>query len=110
MWSGVYQRSNFSSSLLHKVLKLVPLTKTVPEVYFSTITTFFFNSYDALGKTITHMKSLKLNIYPGDNVTNLCTAILVDADPLESDGDFNPEHLWYITHIFEDAYDSIFRL
>ena len=56
------------------------------------------------------MKSLKLKSYPGENVTDCCASILVDAERLESAGDFNPEHLGYITRIFEDTSDSRFRL
>ena len=36
------------------------------------------------------MKSLKLNSYPGENVTDCCAAILVYAEPLESDGGNHP--------------------
>ena len=61
-------------------------------------------------ENITHTKSLKLKIYPGENVTDCCAAILVDAERLESAGAFKPEHLGYITRIFEDTSDSIFRL
>ena len=56
-WSGVYLRSIFSNTILHKVLKLVPLTSTVPEFFFATMTTFLSGSYDALGETLNHMKS-----------------------------------------------------
>ena len=56
------------------------------------------------------MKSLKLKSLPGENVTYCCAAILVDAERLESAGPFKPEHLGYITRIFEDTSDSIFRL
>ena len=56
------------------------------------------------------MKSLKLKSYPGENVTDCCAEILVDAERLESAGAFTPEHLGYITHIFEDTSDSRFRL
>ena len=35
---------------------------------------------------------------------------MVDAGRLESDRAFNPEHLGYITHIFEDNSESRFRL
>ena len=52
----------------------------------------------------------KLKSYPGDNVTYCCASILVDAERLESAGAFKPEHLGYITHIFEDTSDSRFRL
>ena len=56
------------------------------------------------------MKSLKLKSYPGENVTDCCAAILVDSERLESDGAFKPEHLGYITCIFEDTSDSRFRM
>ena len=46
------------------------------------------------------MKSLKLNIYPGENVTDCCAAILVDAERLDSAGAIKPEHLGYIIRIF----------
>ena len=91
-------------------MTLVPLTATVLEVFDATMTTFLSDSYDALEETLNHMKSLKLKIYPGENVADFCAEILVDAERLESAGDFNPEHLGYITRIFEDTSDSRFRL
>ena len=36
-WSGVYLRSTLANDLLQKVLTLVPLTATGPEVYVATI-------------------------------------------------------------------------
>ena len=56
------------------------------------------------------MKSLKPKIYPGENVTDFCASILVAAERLESAGAFKPEHLGYITHIFEDTSESKFRM
>ena len=56
------------------------------------------------------MKSIKLKRYTEKNVTDFCVEILVDAERLESAGSFNPEHLGYINSIFEDTYDSQFRL
>ena len=56
------------------------------------------------------MKSLKLKSYPGENVTDCCAAILLDDERLESARVFKLEHLGYITCIFEDTSDSIFRL
>ena len=47
-WSGVYLRSTLSNTLLQKVLTLVPLTATGPEVFVATMTTFLSDSYDAL--------------------------------------------------------------
>ena len=56
------------------------------------------------------MKSLKLKSYPGYNVTDFCAEILLDAERLESAEAFKPEHLEYITRIFEDTSDSRFLL
>ena len=69
-WSGVYPRSNFSNTLLQKVLTLIPLTSTIPEVFITIMTTFLYYSYDALEEPLTHMKSLKIKSYPGKNVTD----------------------------------------
>ena len=89
---------------------MVLLTATVPEVFVDTMTTFLSDSYGALEETRTQTKSLKLKSYPGENVTDCCAAILVDAEHFESSGAFNPEQLGYITHIFEDTSDSRFCL
>ena len=43
------------------------ITKTGPEVFVATMTKFLSNSYDALEKTLNHIKSLKLKSYPGEN-------------------------------------------
>ena len=99
-WSGVYLRSTLSNTLLQKVLTLVPLTSTRPEVFVATMTTFLSGSYDYLEETLNHMKSLKLKRYPGESVTDYCAEILVDAERLESAVAFKPDHLWYITRIF----------
>ena len=56
------------------------------------------------------MKSLKLKLYPGENVPYFCAGILVDSECLESSGAFKPEHLGYITCIFKNASDSRFRI
>ena len=56
------------------------------------------------------MKSLKLKIYSGENVTDWCAAILVDAERLESAGAFKSDHFGDITCIFEDTYDSRSRM
>ena len=47
-WSGVYLISTLSNNLLHKVLTLVPLTATGPEVFVATSTTFLSGSYYTL--------------------------------------------------------------
>ena len=56
------------------------------------------------------MKSIKLKSYPWEKITDCCAAILVDAERLDCSGAFKPEHLGYITRIFEDTSDSRFRL
>ena len=78
------------------------------EVYVTTMTKFIPDSYDYLEENLTHMKSLKLKIYPGGNVSDCCNSILVDNERLEISGAFNTEHLEYITRIFEYNYDSRF--
>ena len=89
---------------------MVPMTATGPEVFVATTTTFISDSYDSLEETLNHMKSFKLKSYPGENVIDCCAEILVDAERLESARAFKPEHLGYITRIFEDNSDSRFRL
>ena len=76
------------------------LTATGPEVFVATMTTFLSDSYDALEETLNHMKSLKLKIYPRENVIDFCASILVDSEHLVSARAFKPEHLGYITCIF----------
>ena len=86
----------FVNTLLKKLLALVPLTATGPKVFVSNMTKFLSDFYDTLEEIITHMKSLKLKIYPGENVTYFCVEILVDAERLECASAFKPDHLWYI--------------
>ena len=76
---------------------MIPLTATGPEVYVVTTTAFFSDSHDDLYETIVHIKSLKIKSYPGENITYLYTVVLVDDDRLDSSGDFDHDHLGYIT-------------
>ena len=99
-----------SNTLLQKVLKLVPLTATGPEVFVATMTKFISYYYDALEETFTHMKSLNLKSYPGENVTYFCAEIWADAERLESARYFKPDHLGYTTCILEYTSISIFCL
>ena len=69
-WSGVYLRITLTNNLLQKVLTLVPLKATGPEVFFSTVTKFLSGYFGSLEETITHTKSLKLKSYPGENFTD----------------------------------------
>ena len=71
-WAGVYLRSTLSNNFLKKVLTLVPLTATRPEVFVSTMTTFLSNYDGDWEEALTHMKSLKLKNYPGENVAYCC--------------------------------------
>ena len=99
-----------SNALLQKVLTLVLTTATGPEVFFATTTTFISNYYDALEETLNNMKILKIHSYPGENVTDCCTEIFIDDENLKSTGTFKPDHLGYITRIFEDTSYSRFSL
>ena len=83
---------------------------TGPEIFFATMTIFISGSYDSLEDTLTNMKSLKIKLYPGENVRELCASFLVYAECLESAGAFKPENLGYITCIFEDNSVSRLRL
>ena len=68
------------------------------------------DSYDALEETLTHMKSTKIKSYLGEHVIYLWAMILVYSERLESAKAFNTENLGYITCIFEDNSDTIFRI
>ena len=64
-WSGVYLRITLSNDLLQRVLALVPLTATGPEVYVATMTTIISDSYYSLVDTLNQMKNLKIKDHPG---------------------------------------------
>ena len=59
-----------SNDLLQKVLALVPLTETGPEVYVATMTTVVSDSYYSLVDTLNHMKNLQLKDHPGRDVAD----------------------------------------
>ena len=80
MLSSVYLWIPFKNYLVQKVLKMVPLMATGPEVYDATTTTVLSNLYDDLGETLNHLKSLKLMSYPGGDVSAYCDVILVDDE------------------------------
>ena len=109
-WSGVYLMSTLSNTILQKLLTLVPLTATGPEVYIAAMTNVLFNSCDSLVGTVNHVKSLKLKDRMGVNVEDCCDAILVDVEHLESAGSFKPDHLSYIICIFENTSDYRFHI
>ena len=85
-----------SNDLLQKVLTLVPLTATGPEVYVATMTTIISNSYYSLVDTLNHTKNPKLKDNLGRDVAYCYNEILVNVESLESSGAFKPEHLGYI--------------
>ena len=102
--------STLSNDLLQKVLTLVPLTATRPEVYVATMTTIISDSYYSLVDTLNHTKNLKLKDHPGRDAADCYDAILVNVESLESARAFKPEHLGYIIHIFEKTSNSRFNL
>ena len=67
-WSGIYLKSTLSNNLLQKLLTLVLLEATIPEVFVATMTTYLSDCYYTLEETLTHMKILKLKNYSWDNV------------------------------------------
>ena len=108
--SGVYLRSTLSNDLLQKVLSLVPLTVTGPEVYVATMTTIIPDSYYSLVDTLNHMKNLKLKDNPVRDAADCSDATLVNVESLESAVAFKPEHFGYIIHIFENTSNSRFQI
>ena len=50
-----------------------------PEVYVDTTTNIISDSYNDLKDTLNHLKNLKPKIYLGENIVDLCDALLVDA-------------------------------
>ena len=64
-WSGVYLRSNLSNNILQKVLILVPLTATGPEVFPATMIEFLSDSYDDLEETFNNMNIITIKSYLG---------------------------------------------
>ena len=99
-----------SNDLLQRVLTLVPLTATGPEVYVAIMTTIISDSYYSLVDIINHTKSLKLKDNQGGDTADCYDAILENVEGLESAGALKPEHLGYIISIFENTSDSRFNL
>ena len=83
-------RSTFSNDLLQKVLTLVSLTATGPEVYVATMTTIISDSYYSLVDTLNHTKNLKLKYHSVWDVVDCYDAILVNVESLESAVAFKP--------------------
>ena len=109
-WSRVYLRSTLSNGPLQKVLTLVPLAATRPEVYVAIMTTIISNSYYSLVDTLNHMKSLKLKDNQGGDTADFYNTILENVEGLESARAFKPEHLGCIIRIFENTADFRFNL
>ena len=99
-----------SNDLIQRILTLVPLTATGPEVYVATMTTIIYGSYYSLVDTLNHTKNLKLKYHPGRDAADCYDAILVNVESLESAKAFKPEHLRYIIRIFENTSDYRFHL
>ena len=59
----------WSSDILQKVLKLVPMTENRTKFYVVTIITVISDSYDYLVKTMNQVKSIKIKDCLGENIT-----------------------------------------
>ena len=105
-WSGAYLSRTLYISIFQKILTLVPLAATVPEVYITTLYTVIYDYYDDLGETLNHLKIIKLKRYFGENISDLRAKILVEYELLESAGALDTNQLGYITRIFENSSDS----
>ena len=51
-WSGVYLSSTLSNTIIQRILTLVPLIETGPEISVATITKFLSNYYDTLERLL----------------------------------------------------------
>ena len=80
--------STFPSDLLKRAPTLVLLTETVPDVYVTTMTTVISNHYDYLEETLNHLDYLKIKDHLRKNFSEYCSAILVNAERLESAGSY----------------------
>ena len=109
-WSGVYLRSTLSNDIIQKILTLVPLTATGPEVYVATMTTIISDYYYSLVDTLNHTNNLKLKDHSGRDAVYCYDAIVVNMESLESDEAFKPKHLGYIIHMFENTSNYIFQI
>ena len=105
--SGLYLRITFPNYLLQKVLVLVPLKPTGPDVYTTSMIKFISDSHYYSEDKINYSKSPKINICLGENVKYYCAAILVDYESLESAREFISENLSYTNRIYEDTSDYI---
>ena len=79
---------NLLNAIIQKVLQLVLLAATKPEVYVYTINTFIYDSCNYLEDNLNHLKSLKLMRYAGENVAYFCNEILVYYELLDIAKDF----------------------
>ena len=61
------------------------------------MTTMMLDSYDALESTLTQMKNINLASFPGENVSDFCTWVVVDMESLDSSGELNTEHFFHKT-------------
>ena len=68
--------STLSNDLLQRVLTLVPLTATGPEVYVANMTTIISDSYYSLVDTLNQMKNLKLKDNQGGDAVDCHNIIL----------------------------------
>ena len=66
-WGKLFKWSSSEDTIL-----VLP-TENEPEVYVYTMNSIIYNYYDVLEKTLNNVKSLKINIYAGENIVDWCT-------------------------------------
>ena len=66
------------------------------------MTTVFYGYYYSWGQTLNQLKCIKTKDYLGGNVAYCCAEMLVYSERLDSDRDFKPNNLGYITGIFDN--------
>ena len=68
--SVAYLKITLSYALIQKVLKILSMEVTVPEVYVTTMITVLYGSYASLVDTMNQTNSLRLKDILGKNVTD----------------------------------------
>ena len=105
-WSGQFLRNTLHHELLAKVLRYVPITASGPEIFMTTATVCFSESYDALEQTKIELETIKLKDFPIKNVQDCVAKILDLCESLESRGAFDNQLICSIMKIFENVSDK----
>ena len=109
-WSGEFLRNSLNSDLLTKVLKLVDISASGPEVLSATLTVIHSSNYEIMEKVRNQLANIRLSNFPGENVDDCCTAMLKLTERMADAGFLRPEHLSMLTRCWKQSKDHHFEL